>query len=265
MIQPTKNDTPDFEIDHPEDFAQFILKGRRAVAPYLEMLAKQGSPLTAYFGNGEKHFQTRILGIDNAAESIYLYRPNEDEATKLPDSPSKNSVTLVAYLSQIKVQTRIYGIEKVQFQAQPAFLCQQPEQLLRLQRREHFRLTPSSTQPLHCQLSVPSKVSEWRHLTLQIADISGGGICLLCPSGQAADFERDTLLRECRIDIPGEGVILANLCVRKTTAPLPDDEPKDVRVGCEFVALPGTRLTMIERYIARLERERRASKSGLTT
>lgn len=36
-----------------------------------------------------------------------------------------------------------------------------------------------------------------------------------------------------------------------------------LRAGLEFVNLPGTRLTLIQRYITRIERERKARLSGM--
>ena len=38
---------------------------------------------------------------------------------------------------------------------------------------------------------------------------------------------------------------------------------KSKRAGCEFVKLPGSMLTLIQRYIIKVERERKARESGL--
>ena len=39
----------------------------------------------------------------------------------------------------------------------------------------------------------------------------------------------------------------------------------NLRIGCEYVDLAGSRLAMIERYITRIERERKAKATGLTS
>jgi c-di-GMP-binding flagellar brake protein YcgR len=39
---------------------------------------------------------------------------------------------------------------------------------------------------------------------------------------------------------------------------------KSQRAGCEFVKLPGPMLTLIQRYIIKVERERKARESGMS-
>ena len=74
---------------------------------------------------------------------------------------------------------------------------------------------------------------------------------------------RGMLLKECRITLPEEGVLTANLCVRNKFDVTTRSGARHVRVGCEFVALPGARMSMVQRYITRIERERKARLSGL--
>jgi c-di-GMP-binding flagellar brake protein YcgR len=38
---------------------------------------------------------------------------------------------------------------------------------------------------------------------------------------------------------------------------------KHKRAGCQFIDLPGPMLTLIQRYIIRIERERKARESGM--
>jgi hypothetical protein len=58
-------------------------------------------------------------------------------------------------------------------------------------------------------------------------------------------------------------VLSVNLRVREILKiELPNGD-QQLRLGCEFISLPGTRLTLIERYITRLERERKAKSTGL--
>ena len=60
-----------------------------------------------------------------------------------------------------------------------------------------------------------------------------------------------------------EGLLVASVCVRNMFDVATRTGTRFVRLGCEFVSLPGTRLTLIERYITRLERERKAKSTGL--
>lgn len=72
-----------------------------------------------------------------------------------------------------------------------------------------------------------------------------------------------SVLPNCRLDIPEEGVIQANLIIRNAYQITMRNGSRHLRVGCEYVDLPGNRLSMIQRYITRIERERKARLSGL--
>ena len=79
----------------------------------------------------------------------------------------------------------------------------------------------------------------------------------------ADQFSLGELFTECRLEIPGESVLSVNLRVREVLKIETVNGDHQLRLGCEFVGLPGTRLAMIERYITKLERERKARESGL--
>ena len=98
---------------------------------------------------------------------------------------------------------------------------------------------------------------------LPLFDISGGGVGLMAPPDLSALFRRGEVLRECRINLPIEGLVSANVCVRNAFDVTARSGAHHVRVGCEFVDLPAARLSMIQRYITRVERERKARLNGL--
>ena len=75
---------------------------------------------------------------------------------------------------------------------------------------------------------------------------------------------RGAALNDCKMTLPDEGLLVANLCVRNKFDVTTRGGSHYVRVGCEFVALPGARTSMVQRYITRVERERKARLSGLT-
>jgi hypothetical protein len=63
--------------------------------------------------------------------------------------------------------------------------------------------------------------------------------------------------------LPDEGLLVANLCVRNKFDVTTRSGSRYIRVGCEFVSLPGARMSMVQRYITRVERERKARISGM--
>lgn len=252
---------PDFEIDHPETYAQFLLANPLEISFYLNLLAKRRCLFTAYIDGGEKFFLTSVVAVDDDAGILFLDPSNaEENNAKACDA---RQLTLVTNLDRVKMQLRLPGLHRTSHQGQELLAAPLPKQLLRLQRREFFRLEPPLATPITCQLATRNEDGAVQTFELGLSDISGGGVSLVGPLELARHFPRDALFQQCRLDIPGDGVIQVNLRVRKTVELSARDGRHDLRIGCEFVNLPGTRLAFIERYIARIERERKARASGI--
>ena len=252
---------PFFEIDHPDEFAPYFLDNPREITFFLDLLKKRGCILTAYLNDGRQFFLTSILAVDAASGTFLLDRPPAGEDI-LPVTTAKR-VTLAGTLENIKLQLRLTALQDAAHNNQNALSAIIPERMLRLQRREYFRLEPPHTQPVLCTLSATKIPDASQPLTLPLSNISGGGVSLVAPTAYADFFRRDALFQDCRLEIPDEGVILVNLRVRKTVEISPQKGHHSLHVGCEYIGLPGSRLMMIERYIARIERERKARNSGL--
>jgi c-di-GMP-binding flagellar brake protein YcgR len=252
---------PDFEIDHPDDFAPYFLDNPREIALFLDMLSKRGSIVTAHLNDGRQFFLTSILAVDTASGTLLLDPPRAGEDI-LPVR-SAQQVTLVGTLEKVKLQLRLPALQDAVYEERNVLSAPIPERLLRLQRREYFRLEPPHTHPILCTLSTTMPSGAMRTLELPLSNISGGGVSLVAPTDLAERFPRDALFKDCRLEIPEEGVIQVNLRVRKTIEISPQSGHRSLRVGCEYIGLPASRLAMIERYITRIERERKARDSGL--
>lgn len=252
---------PNFEIDHQKEFAKFFLSNPREVLFYLNIMAKRHCLLTAYINEGAHFFLTTIVAVDEEKGLIFL-DPQQDEAwnAELADAAQ---ITLVANLDSVKMQIRLPALKIAHIDGTNVLSAPIPEHILRLQRREFFRLEPPHSHPIHCKIASENAEGVAQTFELPLADISGGGACLIGPIEIAEQFCRDTLFQQCRLEIPGEGVIQVNLRIRKTVGISDRTGRQHLRIGCEFVNLPGLRLAFIERYITRIERERKARDSGL--
>jgi len=253
--------TPDFEIDHQDIFGQFLLENPREIAFYLALLSKRRSILTAYINEGQQFFLTSLIAFDEDAGTLFLDPSNAHENNA--SAQAARQITLVTNLDRVKMQMRLPALKAGEHEGQSVLTAPIPKVLLRLQRREFFRLEPPLATPLRCQLAAKSADGRAATLELSLSDISGGGVSLIAATEMASYFPRDMLFQNCRLEIPGEGVIQVNLRVRKTFEISGHSGEHNLRIGCEFVNLPGTRLAFIERYIARIERERKARASGL--
>jgi c-di-GMP-binding flagellar brake protein YcgR len=95
-----------------------------------------------------------------------------------------------------------------------------------------------------------------------VIDISGGGLGVMAPP-EGLEFETDHLFENCRIELPDVGTVLATLRVCNVFEFTTRSGVKSKRAGCQFVDLPGQMLTLIQRYIIRIERERKARETGM--
>ncbi len=259
--QPEERPTPDFEIDHQKEFSQFFLSNRREVIFYLNIMAKRHSLFTAYINDGGHFFLTTIVAVDEKNGLIFLDPQQDDERNA--ELVGTRQITLEANLDSVKMQIRLPALKVSSVDGAKVLSAPIPEHILRLQRREFFRLEPPHSHPVHCKIASENTDGAAQTFELPLADISGGGACLIGPIELAEHFFRDALFQQCRLEIPGEGVIQVNLRVRKTVGISDRTGRQHLRIGCEFVNLPGLRLAFIERYITRIERERKARDSGL--
>lgn len=255
------NSLPEFEIDHFDEYAQYVVDQPQEIRYYLDQLAKHGELICAYLNNGQESFLTTLQAIDMGTGELFFTPPPNPE--QIAVALSARQITLITRLERVKMQFRVNGLHSTTVEERPALKSALPATLLRLQRREFFRLEPPGGTDIHCGIVVENPATSSHRHDLPVLDISGGGISLQAPIGLLEDLEPGSIFRDCRLDIPEECVLQINLQVRKVVEISSARGPHTLRVGCSFVGLPAMRLATIERYIARIERERTARNSGL--
>lgn len=260
--EPQHIETTGFELEQVELYGKYILSAPIEVLFVLRSMLRRGCMATVYFNQGRSFFLTWLLTIDGEAGQLILDIGSDEAVNR--EALRATRLIVTASLDNVKIQFVLDGLQLTRFDGRPAFLADIPSSLLRLQRREYFRLETSLSDPLHCRIPIAAADGTAHVLELTLLDISGGGLSLMAPTEIGDYFKTGTIFSDCRLEIPHESVIAATLCVRSSFIVSPRNGTKEyLRVGCEFVNLPGTRLTVIQRYITRVERERKAKQSGL--
>ena len=249
-----------FEIDQPEAYAPYLIDSPLDIAFHLRTLQRQAAIISLYLDDGEQFFLTRLLDVDDKGRQIALDVSQHAPMNSLATQSQK--ITLSATVDRIKVQIRLTELRAGENAGKAALIAPMPTRMLRLQRREFFRVETPRLPPLRCQLAL-RREQGIQVFDLPLFDISGGGLALIGDVALADQFSLGELFTECRLEIPGESVLTVNLRVREVLKIETVNGDHQLRLGCEFVGLPGTRLAMIERYITKLERERKARESGL--
>jgi len=261
-MNPIQEDTsvPVFEIDQLATYGQYLLSNRLEILIILQALQKQRAIVTLYLDDGSYFYLSSIVALDESTAQIFLDPATQPELNQR--AASARQVTLSATLDRVKLQIRLPKLSTSSIGGRTAFSTPLPSSILRLQRREFFRLTTPQEHPLRCKLAARSEAGV-EVFDLPLFDISGGGLSLIGKIEHAEKFSLGELFQDCRLEIPGESVLSVNLRVREVLKIEIASGEHQLRLGCEFISLPGTRLTLIERYITRLERERKARQSGL--
>lgn len=250
-----------FEIEQPKEYGQYLLHSKVEIAAILRALMQKRALISAYFNKNRSFLLTAVLAVDTAAGKLVLDYGRESETNRLALLAEK--LLLTAAVDKVKVQFTLGKLSETQHAGLPAFSAALPDKLLRLQRRECFRLSTPITKPVKCTATIRREDGSTCLLEAPLLDISGGGIGLMAPPSLAALLQRGAIMSDCKVSLPDEGLLVASLCVRNKLDSTTRGGSHYVRIGCEFIALPGTRMNMLQRYINRIERERKARLSGM--
>jgi c-di-GMP-binding flagellar brake protein YcgR len=252
---------PVFELDQLDRYRQYVLTNSFEIRFYLNQLNKKRSIATAYLDEGRSLFLTSVVAVDEKKNQILLDPAHDETMNRLACNASR--ITVATHLDRVKIQFRLPSVTTTSHQGQRALCANIPESLLRLQRREYFRLEPPLGAPVFCKVTLQLAEGTTKVLDMPLSDISAGGVSLVTAVENAEHICQNMPLPDCRLDIPGEGVITVNLEVRKTVEVSNRSGQHHLRIGCEFIDLSSARQAMIERYITKIERERKARDSGL--
>jgi len=250
-----------FELEQVDIYGQYMLTSRTEILFILRSLSKFGVLATVYFDHNKSFLLTTILDVVDAKNEIILDPGSDAEVNRR--ALQADHLVVTGSLDKVKIQFRLKGLRACTHEGRPAFSASFPDALLRLQRREYFRLETPIANPIRCYLVATLENGAPQPFDFPLLDISGGGISLMAPLNAMEIFAVGTLFQNCRIDLPGEGPIVVNLCIRGVFRVMPRNGNEYLRIGCEFINLPNGRLTLIQRYITRVERERKAKLSGM--
>jgi len=228
----------------------YLLHDRKEIAAQLKALERARAMATVYFEGGEPCLTSTFLSHDADRDEVTLDGGGE-RAAELAVL-AKRELAVVAFLDGLKLQFHAPGGSVQAADGGPVLKLPFPRTMLRLQRRQHFRVrTPILRSPV-CH--VPPDTGR-AACALRVADLSVGGLALALRPGEprlgAGDFAGG-----CVLELPGAPAIPVSLDVRHANDFM-NAAGKPLRTcGCRFVGLPGPAQTQIQRYILAVERER---------
>jgi c-di-GMP-binding flagellar brake protein YcgR len=241
------------ELISGSDNSEYLVHAKTEIVHILRAIAQKTELVTAYFNQGKDFVLTSILNVD--ADEVTL----DCGANVLANKQIVGSAKIIFVTTQdrVRVQFAATHMEKITYNGRDAFRIKLPDILLKLQRREYYRLSTPVANPIRCVIPKPDN----SRVEVNIVDISVGGLGVVCYD-TSFSLEPGELYQGCRITLPDIGTVVTSLEICSVFEVTLKTGAVTMRSGCQFVDIPSSMQAMIQRYIITLDRERRAKLAG---
>jgi c-di-GMP-binding flagellar brake protein YcgR len=236
------------------DESPYLLHSRIDIAAVLRDLVRSRGLASVHFGGGQDTLLTPLLRVDPAAGEIVFDCSGSERLNQALMRASK--LMFVSSHDKVKIRFTTGAARVVQHEGQHAFAVRMPDSMLRLQRREFYRALAPVARPVRCVIPV-SRGSGVRNVDTRLHDISQGGVAVVAQPGDLPE-EIGALYDNCRIVLPDAGNVAVSLRTANMLTMTLLNGKQMLRVGCQFVRPSMSALALIQRYMMRLERERKS-------
>ena len=237
-----------------KDIERCTLTSPHEIVFQIKGLIKRGDRISVVFQEGRQSFLTVLMDISPRDGLFYFDIGGSKEVN---DAFLKaESCTFTTFVEGIRIQFPAKGCRETTLHGETVFAAPIPQAMLRLQRREMFRLQLPSAKPFTCRFRRGTPKEEM----LPLHDISVGGIGIL--TSTPLNYVQMDVLENCWLDLHENGMIRCALEVRYVSTTEGRTGKPFWHMGCKFVNLPSADEVQIQRFMARIEAERRALAAG---
>ena len=249
---------PHFQDVELENWHDYEIESRKEIVSLLRGIGGKNQLIRMLIQGESDVCVTSILDVDDQLDTVVLDSSiDKEQNTRILASQGLSFETT---LDKVRILFAAERVEATVFEGNPAFRIAVPPTLIRLQRREYYRIATPVTNPVRVVIALPDELGG--STTFPLADISCGGIAILDNKmilGDAIGKEYPN----CRIDLPEIGQVTTALQVRNSLDLTLLNNKTNRRLGCEFVNIQRSTLAYVQRYITKLERERNARIAGM--
>jgi c-di-GMP-binding flagellar brake protein YcgR len=238
----------------------YRVRSRREIAFVLDGVRSQRQLVKMSAGGSSEAVITSILAVDESDGSIWFdAAPSNTQNHRLTNC---DYISFETKLDQIRVLFKTEQAEPDEYQGYPALRVPLPESLIRIQRREYYRVTIPRGNPVLCTFTPPG--TETRPLDKPVMynmlNISMGGVAVI-DEQNILDDTPGAIYENCVLALPG-GSITVSLEI-KNVAHIKLANGRSVRhIGCYFANISNAMLAVVQRYILKLERDQNAKMTG---
>lgn len=242
------------------DKSPYCIQAAREIVALLRSLKEKNQLIRMVINGGTEAVVTSILEVDVDNNALII---DCAIGTILNQHiVEADRVSFETTLDKIRILFTADQVISCLLNDRPALRIGMPTSLVRLQRREFYRVITPVTNPVRCTIPVSEDTGE-KVITLALLDVSCGGVSII-DNNKVLDDTAGRIYRNCVIDLPGLGAVTTALSVMNSKEQTLLNNRKRRRLGCQFVELSQAKLTLIQRYISKLERDLSAKLHGLS-
>lgn len=243
-----------YAIPRTEDDAQ-VAASRLDISKFLRSIEEKKSLMKIYIQQRAVAVSATILNVDPENSAIILDDSAEGELKGLHEN---EDVSYEITLDFARILFSSQEVSPCEHDNRPALRLSLPKSLMRIQRRESYRLDVPVTDPATCRITLPGNAGT---VTLQVKDISTGGVSVV-DNQQMLGSSTGALYSSCQLDLPGTGTLSVKLQVMRFMSEALPFEQESRHVGCKFVDLHNSTEIQVQNYISSLERAINAKRRG---
>jgi c-di-GMP-binding flagellar brake protein YcgR len=243
-----------------DDLGPYQVYSRREIIALLRNVGESNQLVRMIINDGTEAVVTSVLEVDEANGLVIVdVAPSPLQNQRILQSDNISFETMLEHIRILFFATRI---ESCSYEGLPAFQFTIPASMVRLQRREFYRVLTPVTNPVRCTITIPHEVEEASTtIVVALQNVSGGGIAIL-DEKKLLDPTIGRIYKDCRLDLPGGSLVVTTLQIRNSQEITLPNGKAIRRLGCLFVDMPKSMMGAVQRYITKLEREQNAKSTG---
>lgn len=237
----------------PED-AKYQISSKREIVALLSAVMKDHVGMSIRLDHMEDTIDTSILRMD---DDVMFIKAAADPLVNKALLESSNAA-FVANPRNALIKFSAHQIQRVGTDLL-ALKLDIPDQIVRIQRREFFRIDVPPQSALGCKISFTGADGQSNLIRAGIDNISAGGIGMTDRSG-SLPLALNAVHDDCQLELNTSNAPRVRLKTRSVNKKEQGDGKVVHHFGCEFVETPRAALASIQRFIMQLEREVNAQK-----
>ena len=246
--------------DEIDDDSPYRVHSRREIISLLTSMMEKNQLLSLLIKGGSESVITSILEVDDDDDAMII---DAAPSAMLNDSiVSSKRINFEAIYNSIRITFAVDSASQVEYQNRPALRVPLPESLVRLQRREYFRIPTPIAKPLRCTFRITQPDGSFITVVTMLNNISAGGVGIT-DEKKILPTTQGTIYEDCQLELGDSTLVSVKLQVRDCKEFKMTTGKTVNRFGCQFVDIPRTVLAAIQRFITKLEREQNAKASGM--